>query len=122
QYMKAGKYPEAVIQFRNALQKDPRAGDVREKLGEALLQTGDIVNALGEYTRAADLRLDDVALQVKAGKLLLLAGRFDDARARADKALAKDAKNIDALILSANALAGLKDPAGAIAQVEEAIR
>jgi putative PEP-CTERM system TPR-repeat lipoprotein len=120
--MKAGKYREAIIQFRNALQKDPLAGDVREKLGEALLRTGDMANALGEYTRAADLRLDDVALQVNAGNLLLLAGRFDDAKARAEKALAKDAQNVEALTLSGNALAGLRDLDDAVAQVEEAIR
>jgi putative PEP-CTERM system TPR-repeat lipoprotein len=120
--MAAGKYGEAVVEFRNALQRDPRADDVREKLGEALMQTGDVTQALGEYVRAADLRPDDVALQIKAGNLLLLAGRFDDAKVRAEKAIAKDARSVDAQILGANALAGLKDLDGAVAQVEDALR
>ena len=122
EYMKAGKYPEAVIEFRNALQKDQRDGAVRENLAEALMRKGDVADALGEYVRAADLRPDDVALQVKVGNFLLLTGRFDDAKARADKALAKDGRSVDALILDATALAGLKDLDGAVAQVEEAIR
>jgi putative PEP-CTERM system TPR-repeat lipoprotein len=120
-YAAAGKYAEAVIEYRNALQYDPSAGTVHEKLADALLRTGD-PNALREYLRAADLLQDDATLQVKAGDLLLLVGRFDEAKSRAQKVLATDARNIDAQILLANAQAGLKDLDGAIAQIEDALR
>jgi len=73
-YLTAGQFAEAVIQYRNAVQKDPRAGDAHAKLAEALLGTGDLANGLREYVRAADLLPDDLALQVKSGNLLLLAG------------------------------------------------
>jgi putative PEP-CTERM system TPR-repeat lipoprotein len=122
EYAAAGRYEEAVIQYRNALQSDPRAGDVRAKLAEAFMQTGDVASALGEYVRAADLLEADLGLQTKAGNLLLLAARFDDAKARADKVLATDPRNVDALVLAANALAGLKDPDAAVAQIEDALR
>jgi tetratricopeptide (TPR) repeat protein len=46
---------------------------------------------------------------------------FEDAKARADKALALDPTSIDAQILRGNALAGLKDLNGAIAEYETAI-
>jgi putative PEP-CTERM system TPR-repeat lipoprotein len=118
----AGKYAEAAIEYRNALEKDPRAGDVRAKLGDALLQNGDFANASAEYVRAADLRRDDDALQLKAGQLLLLGGRFDDAKARAETVLEKDASDVEAQILVAQALAGLKDLDGAVAQIEDALR
>jgi putative PEP-CTERM system TPR-repeat lipoprotein len=121
-YMAAGKSAEAVIEFRNAVERDSRSGQARQRLADALLRTGDVAGAGGEYIRAADLLPDDLPLQVKAGNFLLLAGRFDDAKARAEKALQRDPQNIDAQIVSANALAGLKDVDGAVAQIEDALR
>ena len=121
-FSKAGKHAEAVIEYRNALQQDPGSGEAHLKLAEAYLTTQDRGNALGEYIRAADLLPNDVQLQLKAGNLLLLAGRFDDARARAGKVLEKDRGSVDAQVLLANALAGLKDIDGALAQIEDALR
>ena len=59
---------------------------------------------------------------MKAGSLLLLAGRAEDAKSRADKALAIKPKNADALVLRANAMAGLKDLDGALEQMEQALQ
>jgi tetratricopeptide (TPR) repeat protein len=120
-YMAAGKTAEAIIEYRNAIDKDPRAGDVRVKLADAYLAQGDGAKAIGEYVRAADV-LPDATVQLKAGKLLLLARRFDDAKVRAEKALAAEPKNVEAQILLANALAGLKDLDGAVKELEEAIQ
>ncbi|MGQ0736348.1 MAG: tetratricopeptide repeat protein [Acidobacteriota bacterium] len=52
---------------------------------------------------------------------LLAAQQFEDAKGRAERALQLDHDNVDALILRANATAGLKDIAGAIKDIEEAI-
>ena len=60
-------------------------------------------------------------VQVQAGSLLLLAKRFDDARSLADKALAVDPRFADAHVLRANAMAGLSDLPGAVAQMQEAL-
>jgi tetratricopeptide (TPR) repeat protein len=120
-YVAAGKYGEAIIEYRNALDKDPRAGDVRVKLADAYISHGEPGKAVDEYVRAADV-LPDSAVQLKAGKLLLLARRFDDAKVRAEKALAAEPKSVDAQILLANALAGLKDLDGAVAELEAAIQ
>lgn len=120
-YQAEGRLPEAIIEYRNAVQRQPNAGPARRKLAEAYLKANDPAKALPELVRAADLLSHDVDLQVKAGSLLLLAGRFEDARGRADKALALDPKHVPAHVLLANALAGLKDMDAAIAQVEEAI-
>jgi putative PEP-CTERM system TPR-repeat lipoprotein len=121
-YSKSGKYAEAIIEYKNALQQDSRDGDVHAKLAEASFSNGDLGYALGEYARAADLLPDDVSLQLKSGRLLLLAGRFDDAKARAEKILEKDHRSVDAQVLLANALSGLKDVDGAVAQIEDALR
>src|SRR4051794_1969767 len=116
----AGKLPEAIIEYRNALQQEPRAGDVRVKLAETYIQQGDLAKAIEEYVRAADT-LPAAAVQIRTGNLLLVARRFDDAKARAEKALLADAKSVEAQILLANALAGLKNLDGAVAELEQAI-
>ena len=121
-YFEQKKYPEAIIEYRNAIQQDPQYGEARLKLAEAYTYTRDARNALFEYTRAAALLPKDNEAQLKAGALLLLAQKFEDAKARADQVLANDPKHIDAQILKANALAGLKDMDGAIKEMEEAIQ
>ena len=112
------KYPEAIIELRNA---DAQYGEARMKLAEAYAATGEHALALAEYVRAADVMPGDVQAQVKAGEMLLLARRFEDAEDRAQKALELEPKRTDALILHANALAGLKRLEEAVAELEEAI-
>lgn len=120
-YAAAGKHAEAIIEYRNALEKEPRAGDVRLKLADAYLKQGEAAKAVQEYVRAADV-LPDASVQLRAGSLLLMARRFDDAKGRAEKVLAAEPKNVDGQILLANSLAGLKDLDGAVAELEEAIQ
>src|SRR5690348_13859869 len=121
-YLAAGKLNEAIVQYGNAIKQDPRDGAVRVKLADALVKSGNGKLAAGEYVRAADLLPQDAGVQVKAGGLLLLTGQFEDARARAERAVAIAPQNVDALILRANALAGLKDLTAAIDQVNAAIK
>ena len=116
------KYSEAIIEYRNAIRLDPKFAAARKGLAASYLRTSDLVNALREKVRVADLLPEDGAAQVEAGNLLLLVGRYDDAKARASKVLSGNPKDIGAQLLLANALAGLKDFDGAIAEVEEALK
>lgn len=52
---------------------------------------------------------------------MLMAGEFEGARLRARKVLDKSPRNVEAQILFANSLAGLKDLDGAVREVEQAI-
>ena len=108
-YAQQGKFPEAILQYRNAVQADPLDGDARLKLAETYSKNHDGANAAREYVRAADVLTSRVDVQLKAGALLLISGRFDDAKVRAEKALAVSAQDVDAHILLGNALAGLKN-------------
>ena len=119
-YAAAGKYKEAIVEYRSALQQVPQSGDTRYKLAETYVKAHEPAAASGEYVRAADLLPANVEALLKAGHVELLAGHFEDAKARAEKALALDANNVEALILRGAAFAGLKDLDSAIAQVEEA--
>jgi len=120
-YAAQQKLKEAIVEYRNAVQQDAKFGEVRLKLANAYLKIGDAPDAYREFIRAADLLEGNAEAQISAGKMLLLARQFGDAKIRADKALAIDAKNVDALLLKGNALAGLKDMDAAIAEIESAV-
>lgn len=119
-YIAEKKYSEAIIELRNAVQIDGQFGEARFQLAEAYAQIGDADNAFREYVRSADL-LPDAKVQLKAGMLLLLSGRHEDAKARAEKVLGVDPSNIEAHILLGNALAGMKDFDAAVEQMQRAI-
>ena len=116
-----GRTNEAILEYRNAIQADPLFGEARWRLAAAYEKAGNPQGAAREYVRAADLLPENVEVQVKAGTYLLLAQQFEDARARAELALKREPGNVDALILRANATAGLKDVPGAIAEIVEAL-
>jgi len=119
-YVAQNRLPEAVVEYRNAMQADPMRGDVRLKLGEAYLKSGEFRGALDQFVRGADLLPADLAVQIKAGNLLLLAGQFEDAKTRAERVLASEPRNVDAMMLLGNAFAGLKEPDAALAEYQEA--
>src|SRR5918992_460575 len=108
-YFQQKKYPEAVVEYRNAIQQDPRFGQARYKLAETYMQLKQPAEAFREYVRAADLMPDDAEVQLQAARMLLAGRQFLDAQSRAEKVLAKNPKNIDAQLMKATALAGMKN-------------
>ncbi len=64
----------AIIEYRNAIQQDPRFGEAYRKLAAAYLSRGEGAEALRAAVTAATLMPDDIDAQVDAGGLLLLAG------------------------------------------------
>jgi tetratricopeptide (TPR) repeat protein len=112
----------AVIEYANAVRIDPKFGDARLKLAETYERMGNIQAAFPEFIRAADALPNNRDVQLKAIQLLLVARRFDDAKARAANLLKKDPRDLDALLLSANAMAALKDPDSATKEIEEALK
>lgn len=120
-FVEQKKYAEASIEYRKALQRDPMFAEAYYKLGEAYAAHGDLRNALPAYVRAADLLPDDLELNVKAGNLLLLARRFEDAKTRARAVLGKEPDNVRGLILLGNALVGLQDLDDAVTVARRAV-
>jgi tetratricopeptide (TPR) repeat protein len=121
-YLAQKKYREAIVEYRNAIQQDPQFVEARQKLADTYVELGDLRNAFQEYVRIADLRPDDAEAQVKVGEILLVGRNFQDAKSRAEKALASNATHVGALILRGNALAGLHKLDDAVMEVEQAIQ
>lgn len=129
EYMKSGdaylaqkKYREATVEYRNAIQQDPQFIEARQKLADTYMELGDLRNGFQEYVRLADLEPNNADVQVKVGEMLLVGRSFQDAQARAEKALASNPTHVGALILRANALAGLHKVDDAVMEVEQAIQ
>ena len=122
QYVKENKLAEAVIEYKNTINLDARYGEARYKLAEVYERQNDAQSAFNEFIRAADLLPDREEVQVRAGYLLLLAGRYEDAKRIAEALITTHPKNIDAQIILANSMANLKDLPAAIREFESAIQ
>jgi len=120
-YFDAHKYAEAIIEYKKALQIDNLLAEAHSKLAQSYDQLGEGSNAAHEYILAADLMPDDPDAQVQAGLFLLAGGDIQSAKARAQKALAKNPRHVEAQLLLAQAMAGMKDIDGAIKQAEASI-
>jgi len=116
------EYASAIVEYRAALQLDPKLGEARIKLGDLYARTSDAQNAYREYVRAADTMPDNIDAQLKAGALLLLGNQFADAKARAEKVLQLSPRHPGGLTLLGNALAGLNDMDGAMERLSAAIQ
>lgn len=120
-YFAGAHWPEAIIEYQSFLQSNPKRADVRLKLSDAYLRTGNGNAGLREAVRAADLMPNDAGAQLKAGRLLLEDRKYEDAKTRAHHVLADDSSNADALILLGEALAHLRDVDGAVSEFQLAI-
>lgn len=111
----------AVVEYASAIKIDPRYGEAHYKLAEAYERMNNLPAAFPEYIRAADALPNDRTAQIKAIRVLMLSGRFEDAKARAAALLARDPKDVEVLLLHAHTLVALRDPNGALAQIDEAL-
>ena len=63
-YFNAGRYREAVIQFRNAVSLDPRFAAAHSRLAEGYLRLGNSEAAYREFLEAAALDPKDTGAQL----------------------------------------------------------
>ena len=120
-YVARQQFPQAVLEYRNAIKARPDWAEPHYKLAKAYEASGEPVKAYQEYARTADLEPANVDAQLKAGTLLLEGGEFEMARTRAELALKAAPASAPAHILMGNALAGLNDTAKAVRQIEQAL-
>ena len=90
--------PGAIIQFKTAIQKQPKSAQARLMLGIALFESGDPVSAVVEFGKAQELQVPDEQVLPTLARAMLLMGdekkllaqwgttRLKDAEAAADLA------------------------------------
>jgi tetratricopeptide (TPR) repeat protein len=100
----AGKYDDAIIQYRKALQKSPQLGEAHYRLGLAALKKSLPVDAYQELRRAGELMPANDEVQAKLGELSTSLYNadprhpkqyYDQAAKIADQLLAKNPEGFD---------------------------
>jgi tetratricopeptide (TPR) repeat protein len=126
QYLKNGRYEEAIIQFRNALTLDP--GHVPSYLGsaKAFQRLDNHQNALAAFQKVVDLDSKNVEARLQLGGYFLTGGLrnpefFKRAQHVAEEVLVLEPSNIDARILLGNAYAGLNDLERSAREIKQAL-
>ena len=82
-YFASAKYREAAIQYRNAVQIDPRFGEAHYKIAQCYLKEGIWTGAYQELMRAVDLQPTDLKSRIDLGNLLLAGKDFKRAQDQA---------------------------------------
>lgn len=116
------KYAEAIIEYGRALQIDPQFADAHYKLAQCYLKQNLWAGAYQELLRTVNLRPDDWAAQLDLGKLLLSAGKGEQAKVRANILLKGSPKNLEAQILLSDADTLLGNSKDAVEEAREAVR
>ncbi len=115
-------YGRAAAAYRTVIKIDPDDGKTRVKLANTYLLSGNYPAATAEATRGANLLPHDVDAQLLAAELLLTQQEFTEARERIANVLRKEPNNVRGRIISGNAAALLTNPAGALTNLDDAVR
>src|SRR6185295_1163822 len=72
-----GKLSDASLNYRKAIQKNPKFGEAYYRLGLAQLKEGSMTEAYQSLTQAADLMPGNVEVETKLGEVALTAYMLD---------------------------------------------
>jgi tetratricopeptide (TPR) repeat protein len=95
-YVAAGKYPEAVIQFRNAIEIDPGFAAAHYQLAQAYGKLQSPQQAYRELVATVGLEPGNADAQLELATFFIAARRYEEAQKAAEKILAVDAHNAKA--------------------------
>jgi tetratricopeptide (TPR) repeat protein len=121
-YFKAGQFNEAILQYRNAVQLNPRLAKAHFQLAQAFLAMQSFQPAYKELQRTVDLEPGNAEAQLQFASILIASKKFDEAKVAAEKVLATAPDNARAHAILGDRLALTGDPAGAIAKFQTAIK
>ncbi|HJU09475.1 MAG TPA: tetratricopeptide repeat protein [Candidatus Binataceae bacterium] len=123
-YFAAGKYREAVIQFRNATEVDATFADAHYQLAQTYTKLQDWSKVYYELGRTIDLQPDNYKAQADIANLLIAYGQPDqlkEAQEHVDLLLQKQPNNPDTHIAYANLLSKQGKQDQALAEMQKAI-
>jgi tetratricopeptide (TPR) repeat protein len=122
QYLAAGNLDKAGVEFRNALQIQPKDPDALFFNGRVAEQHGDIRQAAGLYQAAIDARPEYEQARARLGRLLVFGGAPQRALDIVGPGLLKQPDSPDLLAVRAAARHQLKDDVNAWADAERAVQ
>src|SRR3989304_9042086 len=120
QYFWENKPREALLEYKNVIQLEPRHAKAHYKIGVTYLRMGMIREAYAEMSKTVKLDPGMIDARNQLGKLYLLSGDRKKAREQADAVLAKEAGNSSAHLLLSNVSLVEKNLEQAIAESRRA--
>ncbi len=115
-YYDQQKYDSAAIQFKKALQVDPRYGDAHYQLGMTFIKLEKPGDALKEFSDAVDSDPSNLKARLELGGLYWAAGakHYGQAEEQARYVIEHDANNPQAYLLLGNVLLGQRHQQDAV--------
>ena len=113
------EFSKARLEFKNALQIDPKFAEGYLYLGKTELKTGDANQAYAAFSKAISLQPGLWEAHLDLGQLLLLAGQPTKAAEQADTILNAQPDDAKALYLKAASLLKLKKPDESLAILQD---
>ena len=121
-YFKAGKYNEAILEYRNAVQLNPRLAKAHFQLAQAFLAMQSFPAAYKELQQTVDIEPGNADAELQFASMLLAAKKYDDAKVAAQKVLAANPNNAQAHAILGDHLALTGDLPGAIREYQAGIK
>ena len=121
-YFSHGDYVKASIEFRNALQIEPRDARALLMAGRSADRLGNERQAAGLLQAAIDSSPDNLAARKDLARIMVLAGAAEMAMKTLEPALAAQPEDPVLLNLRGSARVELGDQAGAVADIDHALR
>jgi len=122
-YFEKGQYQEALLEFKNMVQVDPKNADGHYRLALTLLKIGGLPNlqaAFAELTKTTELDPNNRDAQLKLGAMYLLSRMPEKALERADLILTSTPQDVDGLVLRGQSLIGEKEYEKGVADLKQA--
>ncbi len=124
-YFQAGKYNEALIEYKNVIQIDPRDATGHYKVAVTYLKIGGIANlrsGFAELTKTVEYDPELADAQFKLGELYLLSGEVNKAKEKAELALELNPDSAESQALLGKTFVVGKDVDQGIEALQEAIK
>lgn len=116
-----GEFVKARLEFRNAIQIDPKFADAYYMLGMTMSKAGNLREAYGSLSKAVDLKPDHMKAQVALARVLIQGRAPDMALEKAELVLKAEPQNQDAAVVKAEAVLLQKESDKAISLLNQLI-
>ena len=120
-YYEDGKYRHALVQFKNAVEMDPRSAEAHYRLGCTQLKLQNAPDAYRAFLEAVTLDPANVDARMELASLLIEKGDPEEAQVVVRKVLESDPKNVRAHEIMGASFISLQDFPSGIAAYERAV-